>query len=117
MCGDFWNWGNVATNNHTSSTRKQKIDEELSRKVGAREVRKLKARRTRGHNILWAGLRMTGVVGWTVAIPTLIGVAIGKWLDQAWPARFSWTLSLLLAGVVIGCFHAWYWLRRESKHE
>lgn len=66
---------------------------------------------------MWAGVRMTGVVGWSVAVPTLIGVAIGKWLDKVWPVHFSWTLTLLLAGVVLGCFNAWYWLKRESKHD
>lgn len=103
--------------NNTSKEQKRNTEDHLSQKVGKREVRKLKARRERGRNVLWAGLRMTGLVGWSVAVPTLIGVAIGKWLDTLWPARFSWTLTLLLAGVVIGCYNAWYWLRRESKHD
>ncbi len=89
----------------------------LSKKVGEKETRKLKARREKRYNALIKGLRMTGLVGWTVATPTLIGVAIGKWLDESWPATFSWTLTLLMVGLILGCFHAWYWLKRESKHD
>ena len=89
----------------------------LSKKVGEKETRKLKARREKRYNALIKGLRMTGLVGWTVATPTLIGVAVGKWLDEAWPATFSWTLTLLMVGLILGCFHAWYWLKRESKHD
>ena len=42
---------------------------------------------------------MFGLVGWTVAVPALIGVAIGLWIDSTWPSRFSWTLMLLVFGV------------------
>lgn len=93
------------------------VEDRLAKEVGSKEVRKLKARRERRYDALSKGLRMTGLVGWTVAVPTLIGVAIGKWLDKVLPAKFSWTLTLLLTGLILGCFHAWYWLKRESKHD
>jgi ATP synthase protein I len=50
-----------------------------------------------------------------VAIPTLIGVAIGIRIDQAWPSQFSWTLMLLIGGVMIGCLNAWYWVRKSGS--
>jgi ATP synthase protein I len=50
-----------------------------------------------------------------VAIPTLIGTFVGLWLDKTWPGRPSWTLTLLLTGVAIGCWNAWYWIKRESR--
>lgn len=96
---------------------RQMSEDYLSKKVGQKETRKLKARREKRYSALVKGLRMTGLVGWTVATPTLIGVAVGKWLDEAWPATFSWTLTLLMVGLILGCFHAWYWLKRESKHD
>ena len=58
---------------------------------------------------------MFGIVGWSVAIPTLIGVAIGVWIDRNWPSQFSWTLMLLIAGVMIGCLNAWYWVRKSGS--
>ena len=30
---------------------------------------------------------MTGLIGWSVAIPTLLGAALGMWLDKHHRAR------------------------------
>lgn len=100
-----------------SKERNKGMEDKFSRQVGSRETRKLKARREGRYSALVKGLRMTGLVGWTVAVPTLIGVALGKWLDNALPQRFSWTLTLLMCGLILGCFNAWYWLKRESRND
>ena len=84
----------------------------LSEAVGARELRKARARRTKDRT-LWLGIGMFGVVGWSVAVPTLIGVVLGMWFDRLWPGHFSWTLAMLLGGVALGCLSAWYWVSRE----
>lgn len=86
----------------------------LAREVGERERRKLWARRHADRS-LWFGLGTYGLVGWSVAIPTLIGVAVGVWIDATWPSRFSWTLMLLFAGLLVGCWNAWYWVSREQR--
>lgn len=82
--------------------------EELGTKVGRKEARKVKAREEKDRG-LWFGLGMFGLVGWSVAIPTLVGVAIGAAIDRAWPGRISWTLTLLFLGAALGCWNAWYW--------
>ncbi len=87
---------------------------EFSRKVGEKETRKIKARKEKGRNA-WFGLGMFGLVGWSVAIPTLIGIAIGVWIDGRWPSRFSWTLMLMAMGVALGCLNAWHWVKKESR--
>ena len=46
---------------------------------------------------------------------TLIGVAIGIWLDIRYPGQISWTITFLFAGLAVGCFNAWYWVERERK--
>jgi ATP synthase protein I len=89
-------------------------EDEFGRQVAAKEARKLKARQE-DRPKAWFGLGMFGLVGWSVAIPTLLGVALGIWIDVRWPSRFSWTVMLLFVGVVIGCVNAWYWVQRESK--
>ncbi len=68
----------------------------------------------RQQQALWFGLGVFGVVGWSVALPTLLGIALGLWIDRTWPSRYSWTLTLLFAGVMVGCANAWYWV--ESSH-
>lgn len=88
--------------------------ERLSRRVAEEERRKIKAQRTRKQRI-WFGLGMFGIVGWSVAIPTLAGVALGIWIDTRWPGRFSWTLMLLFFGIVMGCLNAWYWVTLEQE--
>jgi ATP synthase protein I len=87
---------------------------DMGDKIGQKEIRKLRARHHKNRGI-WFGLGTFGMVGWSVAIPTLIGVALGIWIDGRWPSRFSWTLMLLLVGLLIGCLSAWYWLNFESQ--
>ncbi|GIW83182.1 MAG: hypothetical protein KatS3mg105_4989 [Gemmatales bacterium] len=84
--------------------------------IGHKEQRKLKARREQGRSV-WYNLGMFGLVGWSIAIPTLIGIAVGMWIDRTWHPPFSCTLMCLFVGVVVGCWIAWYWIKRESGHE
>ena len=92
-------------------TRKREAT--LADQVGVKAVRKLKARRsTQG---VWFGLGMMGLVGWSVVVPTLLGAALGIWLDDRHPSGHSWMLSLLVAGLVLGCVNAWHWVSKEDK--
>lgn len=86
----------------------------LSQEVGTKETRKLKARRDSTPTV-WFGLGMMGLIGWSVVVPTLLGTALGLWLDKHHPGKHSWTLALLVAGLMIGCFNAWYWVAKEEK--
>lgn len=83
-------------------------------KVGAKATRKLRARRQATCGV-WFGLGMMGLVGWSVAIPTLLGAALGVWLDQRYPSDRSWTLALLVAGLAVGCLNAWHWVAKEER--
>ncbi len=80
----------------------------------AKARRKLRARR-QGTPGVWFGLGMMGLVGWSVVVPTLLGAALGIWLDKHHPGGHSWTLALLVAGLVIGCFNAWHWVAKEDR--
>jgi ATP synthase protein I len=86
----------------------------FSRQVGEQAARKLRARR-RAPRSVWFGLGMSGLVGWSVTIPTLIGAALGIWIDRRYPSPYSWTLMLLFIGLIIGCLNAWQWVRSEYK--
>ena len=87
---------------------------DFSRKVGATAERKLKARRNSTKDV-WFGLGMMGLVGWSVVVPTLLGAALGLWLDEHHPGKHAWTLALLVAGLMLGCFNAWRWVSNEQK--
>jgi ATP synthase protein I len=86
----------------------------FSRAVGTQEKRKLRAQRGKPRSI-WLGLGMLGLIGWSVAVPALLGVACGVWIDTRFPSRYSWTLMLLLIGLVIGCLNAWHWVAKEHR--
>lgn len=87
---------------------------EFSRKIEKKAELKLKAQRRSGKGI-WHGLGMFGLVGWSVATPTVVGALFGMWLDKHYPIKHSWTLALLVAGIIIGCFCAGYWIAKEGK--
>lgn len=86
----------------------------LADQIGAKAARKLKARRN-GTPGVWFGLGMMGLIGWSVAVPTLLGAAFGLWLDQRYPGGRSWTLALLMAGLALGCMNAWHWVDKEDR--
>ncbi|MGK7958873.1 MAG: AtpZ/AtpI family protein [Crocosphaera sp.] len=82
----------------------KQVDKKASRKIEARQNKKS----------IWFVIGMFGMVGWSVVIPTLIGIAIGVWIDTHIPSPYSWTLMLLCIGLFIGCLTAWYWIKQES---
>ena len=102
--------------NDRSVKNKKKSGDGFIETVGTKENRKVRARQEEDRGV-WFGLGMFGLVGWAVAIPALIGIAVGIWIDKRWPSPYSWTLMLLVIGVVVGCLNAWYWVRRESRRD
>lgn len=93
---------------------KHNIDNTFTDEVGKREKRKVRSRR-KGDKTVWFGLGMFGTVGWAVAVPTVAATFVGIWIDVRWPSRYSWTLMLLLIGLILGCFNAWYWVQKEQN--
>jgi ATP synthase protein I len=87
----------------------------LVREVGRKTARRQRAEREPDRSV-WFSLGLFGLVGWSVVVPTLMGVALGVWIDGRWPGRISWTLTLLLGGIVLGCANAWRWIREETHH-
>ena len=94
--------------------KKEKDRAAFSRQVGDKAARKLRAQRHISRTI-WYGLGMMGLVGWSVVVPTLLGAALGIWLDKRYPGSHSWTLTLLLIGLISGCLNAWHWVAKEDR--
>jgi ATP synthase protein I len=104
--------------NERSRNKSARPQSALGEIIGRKAARKLRAQRDRGSSI-WFGLGMMGLIGWSVAIPTLLGAVLGLWLDRHHPIGHSWTLALLVSGLVLGCVNAWHWVSREeaAMHE
>jgi ATP synthase protein I len=84
------------------------------RAVDATVGRKLRSQRKPGAAVM-SGLGLMGLVGWSVVMPTLLGAALGLWIDRTSSGTRSWTLALLVAGLCLGCLNAWHWIARESR--
>ena len=85
----------------------------FAEEIRVKATRKIKARKsTQG---VWFGLGMMGLVGWSVVVPTLLGAALGIWLDKHHPGKHPWTLALLVVGLAAGCLNAWHWVAKEEK--
>ena len=95
-------------------TTSESRDAAFQQKVAIAEERKLKAKRG-GVQGIWMGLGTFGLIGWAVAIPTLLGVLLGVYIDAHFPGVHSWTLSLLIVGLFLGCLNAWHWVAKEER--
>jgi ATP synthase protein I len=89
-------------------------ENKFSREVTEKANRMIKAQRENKRSA-WSGFGLFGIVGWSVVVPTLAGAAFGSWLDNKYPQNISWTLSLLIIGLVAGCIIAWNWINKEHK--
>ncbi len=87
---------------------------QFQRQMAARIARKLDAH-AHPDRIVWFGLGMMGLIGWSVSVPTLLGAALGNWIDRHHPGAHSWTLALLVAGLALGCWNAWHWVARGHR--
>ena len=91
-------------------------EENLIRQVGLRQARMVR-RQKEGLPGFWQAAAMVGAIGWSIAVPSLIGVAAGTWIDHHWPSHFSWTLTLLVVGLALGCADAWNRITRaQGRH-
>ena len=74
---------------------------------------KIKAK-SEGDEIMF-GLGLFGIVGWSISIPTVLGVALGVYLDKKFTSNISWTITFLFLGIVIGSFNAWRWINEKNE--
>ena len=63
---------------------------------------------------LGARLGQIGVLGWTIIVPTLLCLFVGRWLDRILGAGIFFSAPLLMAGAAIGFWSAWRWMHRQG---
>lgn len=88
--------------------KKNKLTKIIERKV----KNKLKGKTEKSN---WVFLNMFGLIGWGVGVPLALSIWAGVTLDKKYPVSFSWTLTGIIFGIVLGCLNAWHWLKKEEK--
>lgn len=80
----------------------------------ARQAERMKSRRDNPGPSPLSGIGTFGMIGWSIAVPTVGGAFLGIWLDRVAPQAFSWTIALILGGVVLGAFISASWINKEG---
>ena len=88
-------------------------DDKSAKDIGLHARRMKAARDDPGPSPL-RGIGTFGMIGWSVAVPTVGGAFLGMWLDKVAPQDMSWTIALLLGGLAVGIFIAWGWVSKEG---
>ena len=83
----------------------------------ARQARRKKFTRDNPGPSPLRGIGTFGMIGWSIAVPTVGGAFLGLWLDRAATQAFSWTIALILGGVVLGWAIAAAWVNKEGEGE
>jgi len=63
---------------------------------------------------LGSRLGQIGILGWTIVVPTLAGLALGHWLDRLCGTRIFFSAPLLMVGAALGLWSAWKWMHRQQ---
>ncbi|OUS19645.1 ATPase F0F1 [Litorivita pollutaquae] len=92
-------------------------DPDKSVKDIARHAARMKSSRDHPAPSPLRGIGTFGMIGWSIAVPTVGGAFLGLWLNRVAPQDFSWTIALILGGVVIGAFIAAAWVNKEGGED
>jgi ATP synthase protein I len=66
---------------------------------------------------LGSRLGQIGILGWTIVLPTLLGLAVGHWLDKRFATGVFFSAPLLMVGAAIGLWSAWKWMHRQTRQD
>ena len=88
-------------------------EEKLMDKISSDADKKIEARK-KGKEIMF-GLGIFGIVGFSIAIPTLLGILLGTYLDKRTDSSISFTITFLFLGLLVGCVNAWRWVKETGE--
>ena len=66
---------------------------------------------------LGARLGQIGILGWTIVVPTLLCLVLGRWLDRILGTGIFFSAPLLMAGAAIGFWSAWRWMHHQGLRQ
>lgn len=86
--------------------REQQLRKQIERQ--ARRMRQAEKDRP----TLLAQTAYLGTLGLLFVLPVVIGAYLGDWLDSLLPGySVTWTVSLLVLGVIVGAFNVYLFIR------
>jgi ATP synthase protein I len=62
-------------------------------------------------------LGQIGILGWTIVLPTLLGLLIGHWLDRHFATGVFFSAPMLMVGAAVGLWSAWKWMHRQTRRD
>lgn len=100
--------GNIQNKNSS------KIDKDMEITVSKKIDRKLLAGPKK--NFVIRAFSLFGLVGWSIVIPAVLCAYIGMWFDEKYKsASISYTFYFILFGLLVGCYNAFRWVKREKE--
>jgi len=85
--------------------------QEKLRKQVEQQARRIKQAEHDRPNLIGQTIYL-GTLGLMFVLPVIAGAYLGRWLDSMAPGySISWTVSLILLGVVIGMFNVYYFIK------
>jgi ATP synthase protein I len=91
-------------------------DDRLGR-AAEQAVRRQKETQADPEPSLGARLGQIGVLGWTIVVPTLLCLFLGRWLDRHFATGIFFSAPLLMVGAAIGFWSAWKWMNRQVEKQ
>lgn len=79
---------------------------EVVREIDKLEQLEREAKTRRGRS-LWVQVSRVGTLGWLIALPIVGGALLGHLIDRRFDTGLTFTLALLLLGLVIAGFTLW----------
>jgi len=86
--------------------RSDRETRELVGEISKLEQLEREAKTRRGRN-LWVQVSRVGTLGWLIALPIVGGALLGHLLDRRLGTGLTFTLAMLLLGLVIAGFTLW----------
>lgn len=84
----------------------QRETERLDEEVKRRRLRREQWERE-GHRSAAEYLAIAGAIGWSIVLPALLGVLVGRRLDLWLDTGVTFTAALVFVGVGLGSWMAW----------
>ena len=62
---------------------------------------------------LGARLGQIGILGWSIVVPTLLALLLGRWLDRTFSTGVFFSAPMIMIGAALGFRSAWEWMHRQ----